>query len=90
MTREEIMEMDEEALNRAIHKELFGYDWLPFFSPNYSADISAAWKVEERIKELNLQTEYTYKLIDITLGGFTAIHATPSEKCKAALLTMID
>ncbi|MFD1136757.1 BC1872 family protein [Paenibacillus urinalis] len=61
----------------------------------YSTDISAAWEVEEQIKELGLTVEYTGSLKQVVLGTgeyvgmFDFIHATAEQRCKAALLAVI-
>lgn len=62
--------------------------------PYYSTDIAAAWEVEEKIKELGLQRKYAEALgIVIAESGhkglyvepFELIHATPEQRCLAAL-----
>lgn len=57
----------------------------------YSTDISAAWKMEESLikKGNNVSSRYTYEVINLTVGGFTAIHATPVTRCIAALLAVM-
>ena len=58
------------------------------FSP--SDDIAAAWLVEERIKELGLEPEYSEALLNITDASehFEMIHASPEDRCRAALMAV--
>ncbi|WP_340032666.1 hypothetical protein NSQ20_12455 [Paenibacillus sp. FSL K6-1122] len=62
----------------------------------YSLEISSAWKVEEKIKELKLQAKYCIALKQVVIGTgeyvgmFDYIHATPEQRCKAALLAVQD
>ena len=61
--------------------------------PHYSRDISAAYQMEERIKELGLEEKYINRLIRL-LGIsapyldqlFILVHATPEDRCRAAVL----
>ncbi len=55
--------------------------------PHYSTDIAAAYQMEERIKELGLESEYSEALLDLTDASehFELIHATPEDRCRAAL-----
>ena len=55
--------------------------------PSYSTSIAAAWLVEERIKELGLEPEYSEALLDLTDASehFELIHASPEDRCLAAL-----
>lgn len=63
---------------------------------NWSSDISATWIVEERIKELRLGAAYIAGLKKVLLttdeyiGMFEYVHATPEQRCKAALLAVLD
>ncbi|WP_339304256.1 hypothetical protein NST33_17695 [Paenibacillus sp. FSL L8-0435] len=60
----------------------------------YSLEISSAWEVEEKIKELRLQAKYCIALKQVVIGTgeyvgmFDYIHATPEQRCKAALLAV--
>ncbi|KAF6630670.1 hypothetical protein H6F38_14680 [Paenibacillus sp. EKM208P] len=62
----------------------------------YSLEISSAWEVEEKIKELRLQAKYCIALKQVVIGTgeyvgmFDYIHATPEQRCKAALLAVLD
>lgn len=62
----------------------------------YSLEISSAWKVEEKIEELRLQVKYCMALKQVVVGTgeyvgmFDYIHATPEQRCKAALLAVLD
>ena len=65
----------------------------PCFRP--STSISAAWLVEERIAELGLIDEYCWEIIKLasTKKGdppqqWNLIHATPEDRCRAALKAM--
>jgi hypothetical protein len=61
----------------------------------YSTDIAAAWLVEERIAELGLIDEYCIELNAIANAHWDdgkrqpqrwqLIHATPEDRCRAAL-----
>lgn len=74
-----------------------------YFHP--SSEISAAWEVEERIiaiaKEINpsvmnLCNFYIEKLRMVIIESntfctpFMLVHATPEQRCKAALLAVMD
>ncbi|WP_339193772.1 hypothetical protein MKY95_18715 [Paenibacillus sp. FSL P4-0176] len=62
----------------------------------YSLEISSAWEVEKKIKELRLQAKYCIALKQVVIGTgeyvgmFDYIHATPEQRCKAALLAVQD
>ncbi|WP_339194319.1 hypothetical protein MKY95_21160 [Paenibacillus sp. FSL P4-0176] len=62
----------------------------------YSEDMFDAWAVEERIVELRLQAKYCESLKRVVVGTgeyvgmFDYIHATPAQRCKAALLAVLD
>ena len=68
--------------------------WRPL---PYATDISAAWQVEEKIKELGLTEQYGNKIAIIVLDDnttarqriFDAAHASPEMRCKAALLAKL-
>lgn len=68
--------------------------------PQYSTDLNEAYKVEEKIRELGLAEAYSKALhteiAESTPGYFTlnrsndidiflVVHATPQQRCKAAL-----
>lgn len=61
-----------------------------------SLHIGIAWGVEEKIKELRLQAKYCSALKQVVIGTgeyvgmFDYIHATPEQRCKAALLAVLD
>lgn len=67
-------------------------------SQAYSTDISAAFQVEEKIKELKLIEQYANQLIFLatTLSMnarqvlFAVAHASPEIRCKAALLAKLE
>ncbi|AGN33775.1 hypothetical protein PANG_00056 [Paenibacillus phage PG1] len=58
--------------------------------------IDAAWEVEEQIKTLGLCVEYCQALKQVVVstgeyvGLFDYIHATPEQRCKAALLAVLE
>jgi len=72
-----------------------GHFNYPVPVPSYSTDISAAYQMEERIKELGLIGEYCFYLNRIADAYWYAgekqgrswqlIHATPADRCRAAL-----
>lgn len=57
-------------------------NWKP------SLSIENSYEVEGRIEELGLQEKYSNELCKITgvLSGWGLIHATPEQRCKAALI----
>lgn len=64
-------------------------DWNP------AEDIAAAWEVEGKIKELSggekgLIIRYMTRLMNVVgEDGFDMLHATPEQRCKAALLAVM-
>lgn len=68
--------------------------WPRWFSP--STDIAAAWEVEEEIEIQNKRVAYcqTLKIVlyskDEYVGMFDYVHASPADRCKAALLAVMD
>lgn len=75
-------------------------DWFDYHHDiigvfHYSSNISDVWQVEEQIKKVSLTVEYTGALKQVVLssgeyvGMFDFIHATPEQRCKAALLAVI-
>jgi len=65
--------------------------WLD--CPRYAEDISAAWEVEEQIKQIGgLMIGYYMTELTLIVGnkGFDMVHATPEQRCKAALLAVLD
>ncbi|SPY16130.1 Uncharacterised protein [Paenibacillus polymyxa] len=63
---------------------------------DFSTDISLAWEVEEKIKKMGLHVEYCRALKQVVVntgeyvGLFDYIHATPEQRCKAALLAVLN
>ncbi|WP_156088563.1 BC1872 family protein [Mycobacterium tuberculosis] len=60
----------------------------------YSTDMSAAWEVEEIFKgEVGFRASYVARLKEV-LGPnawmFDFVHATPEQRCKAALLAVLE
>ncbi|MEK5416333.1 BC1872 family protein [Paenibacillus sp. FSL L8-0708] len=68
--------------------------WLD--CPRFGEDISEAWEVEERIKVLRLHTGYVSCIKQVLVGTgeyvgmFDYIHATAEQRCKAALLAVLN
>ncbi|OZQ66084.1 hypothetical protein CA600_12555 [Paenibacillus sp. VTT E-133280] len=69
--------------------------------PRYSTDISAAWEVESELIQKNsgVQTRYVWSLKWVTgwedkqphfREDLKLIHATPEQRCKAALLAVLN
>ena len=62
----------------------------------YSTDISAAWEVEEKIKEIRLREKYTQYLKNVVFSELASnhiwylIHATADQRCRAALLAVME
>jgi hypothetical protein len=74
-----------------------------FVCPRYSADIAAAFAVEEQIAARGLQERYISELATLVLGGdafgffhrgaygdqaYAIAHASPYHRCVAALHTL--
>lgn len=61
-----------------------------------SQHINVAWEVEEEIIKLSLRIKYCESLKWVVIdtgeyvGMFDYIHATPEQRCKAALLAVLD
>jgi hypothetical protein len=57
--------------------------------PDYSTELSLAYEVEDRMKELGLFERYTKELSDITRAkGLPPPWASPDQRCRAALKTV--
>ncbi|OMD66025.1 hypothetical protein BSK62_13235 [Paenibacillus odorifer] len=108
LTREEILamgignELDIEIAVTVMGRERdkFRSGWirlgdLSTYPKQYSKDISAAWEVEERIKEMAIDAPlyigYYMTELQLIVGnkGFDMVHATPEQRCKAALLAVL-
>ncbi|SLJ98298.1 MULTISPECIES: BC1872 family protein [unclassified Paenibacillus] len=67
-----------------------------YFIPEYSGQIEDAWDVEEALKDVRVRTRYTNRLLRIILAEkgecdqYDLMHATPEQRCKAALLAVLD
>lgn len=66
-----------------------------FINRNWSQDISAAFEVQEKIKGLHginpaLRGKYVNRLLLICGSGFGYAHANAADRCKAALLAVLD
>lgn len=104
MTREEILDMEPgQELSELVTVHVMDYEvgvvslghWEP------SEDISASWEVEERIASRKDQGWYVRALCDIVgtprdgtrtlaMDDWRLIHATPEQRCKAALLAVLN
>jgi hypothetical protein len=72
------------------------------YIPHYSTDFSMSYEMEEKLKELAepdmyLVTDYARFLANVIkkekgshVTSFEYIHATPEQRCKAALLAMLE
>ncbi|MNW50608.1 hypothetical protein D3C74_280640 [compost metagenome] len=89
---DELAAMHEDHGIKIVRKELFR---------NYSGSMPAAWEVEENLllKHPGVQTRYVWRLRLVTgwedkqpafREDFKLIHATPEERCKAALLAVLN
>ena len=63
----------------------------------FSTDISAAWKVDEKIRELGLDEVWGNRISRIIFmdnerpsGTFDIAHASAEQRCKAALLAVLN
>ena len=65
-----------------------------YFRP--STDIAAAWEVEEEINKRNLRVAYCQALQMVIrsqkdyVTTFDYVHASPADRCKAALLAVME
>jgi hypothetical protein len=92
----ERVETDNTALSRVMFRKP-NVDHLvwPASVPDFATDIAAAMEVEDRIAELDLRAEYAAALQIVVAhdardeeyspGLFGLIHATPRQRCLAAL-----
>lgn len=86
------MEMD-----RLVAEAIFGGElWEPF---QPSTDISDARKVETELQRKGLADDYAFELVTLVdafevsfkgtnINAFKIAHASPLDRCKAALLAM--
>ena len=88
--------MDNEEINEAVAVTVMGYPKpsdkiVELYSP--STNIAQAFEMEEKIKERFREDDYTKALYFLTtandtslVGGYwNFLHATPSQRCQAAL-----
>jgi len=97
-THDEIMAMDEDALNRTVATVLlkmknYPAEWAAHIVPNYSRKITLAYALEARIPEGVSRSAYANILFDIVnpRGSgiiWQLIHASPADRCRAWLMTM--
>lgn len=95
MTREEILAMKPgRVLDMRVAQFVIGGSWIDDV-PDFSTRLSAAWEVEEQIHKKRLNVEYCSALKQVVaakgeyVGLFDYIHATPEQRCKAALLAVL-
>ena len=96
MTRDEVLSMKPgRELDALVARKLFHiHNPDPRWKP--SEEISEAWgDVEEEIRIRGLQMEYLYELMRVTgvsdfqlHSVFELVHASPADRCKAALLAL--
>ena len=66
----------------------------PGLLPQYSTDIAAARSMEEQLARLGLHEAYAIALARLLkydrspAGAFRLIHATPRQRCEAALIAV--
>jgi len=84
--------VEDEGWYIADERDEDGLIYMPF---NPSEDIAAAWEVEEEIERQNKRVAYcqALKIVlyskDEYVGMFDYVHASPADRCKAALLAVI-
>jgi len=69
---------------------------IPDTVPRYSSSIAAAYKMETALERRGLADAYTFALFDVLgmnprkpgIAFFLLIHASPLDRCKAALKTV--
>lgn len=71
-----------------------------YFCEYWSTDITAAWKVEQEIKNRKIISKYVIALMEVVgvenrcpfsdIEMFSIIHASPADRCKAALLAVLE
>ena len=85
--------VEDEGWYVAYERDEDGLIYMPF---NPSEDIAAAWEVEEEINKRNLRVVYCQALKTVMhskdeyVGMFDFVHASPADRCKAALLAVMD
>jgi hypothetical protein len=80
--------LDEHPSQKASHHVGTWEHW-----PNFSESIEAAMQVEDRIAEMGLRSEYYRALVGTVASAITdrffqmfdVVHATPEQRCLAAL-----
>lgn len=69
--------------------------------PRYSTDISVAFEMENHLEQIGLVDEYGFQVYAITEADetragirntnmFKIVHASPEQRCKAALLAVLE
>lgn len=94
LTREEILAMSAgRELDDLIEFKVMGTSrpakGFVINPKHYSESISAAWEMESTIPEEKRRL-YAMMLTNIAGTGFDLAHASPLDRCKAALLTTIQ
>lgn len=98
MTREEIQKASPAQINEWIdeyimtEKVVYAGDY-----PRWSTEISAAWKVERKILALSKWEKYIEEIEKMVIHHpeaskrkFFMVHASPTDRCKAAILAVMD
>lgn len=85
--------VEDEGWYVAYERDEDGLIYMPL---NPSEDIAAAWEVEEEINKRNLRVVYCQALKTVMhskdeyVGMFDFVHASPADRCKAALLAVME
>ncbi|KQY83756.1 hypothetical protein ASD24_29555 [Paenibacillus sp. Root52] len=72
------------------------YQHAVYGDGEFSTNIAATWQVEERFHEPRLRARYTNQLKKIMLSSkgecdtYDMIHASPADRCKAAIMTVLN
>lgn len=95
LTREQVMAMEPgQKLDELINLHFFKMDMVAHVP--YSTEISAAREVEEWFAGTGITGRYAKRLKEVILAvkgecsTFDMVYATPEQRCKAALLAVLD
>lgn len=95
MTDERIDQQGNAALGWGVRTEIMGYPPATHFEP--AQCIQDARKMESRLAEMGLEAHYASHLMDLlpdegdpALQGFAVAHASPRDRCRAALRAVRD
>lgn len=105
MTREEILRLTPgRELDMLVETKIMQTKKPPkgfYINPlHYSEDISAVWRAEQKIEKRKLLSRYVIALMKVVgvenrcpfsdIEMFSFIHASPADRCKAALLAVLE